>query len=192
MPALPSSLTTKRLDLRRYVSDDAAWYATMALRNRAHLARHESDNAAMTIATEADATTAIQGFNEEAEAGKAAFLGVFRRLDGAFVGQIYIGVGNADLPGYLVGYFCDEAHVRQGYITEAAVATVAALFGNCGALRVGLWCDDTNIASQRIAERLGMAREGHIRADKRHADGSITGSVCYGLLRDEFLAQQTP
>lgn len=190
MPALPSSLCTKRLTLRRYTRDDAAWYATMSLRNRAHLSRHERDNAAVTIATDADAAAAIRGFEEQAQAGKAAFLGVFHRGSGSFVAQIYVGVTNADLPGYLIGYFCDEAHVRQGYVLEAATATVGALFGECGALRVGLWCDDTNVASLRIAERLGMRQEGHVRADKRHPDGSITGSLCYGLLRDEFLAQE--
>ncbi|MCM5552112.1 GNAT family N-acetyltransferase [Pleomorphomonas sp. NRK KF1] len=190
MPALPVSLTTERLILRRYTTDDAGWYAAMAKRNREHLSRHERDNAAMKIATEADAAAAIRDFDEEAQAGRAAFLGVFRRHDGVFVGQIYVGVSNADLPGYLVGYFCDEAHVRQGYIREAATATVVSLFGECGAQRVGIWCDDTNIASRRIAERLGMRQEGHVRADKRHPDGSVTGSVCYGLLRQEFLAQE--
>lgn len=109
---------------------------------------------------------------------------------GFFVGQVYIGVSNANLPGYLVGYFCDEAHLRQGYILEATTAAVATLFRECGAQRIGLWCDDSNIASQRIAERLGMGREGHVRADKRHSDGSVTGSLCYGLLREEFLAQE--
>ncbi len=190
MPALPSSLSTTRLDLRRYVPEDAAWYATMALRNRSHLARHEGDNAAMRITDEADAIAAINEFGREADAENAAFLGAFRRKDSVFVGQVYIGVSNANLPGYLVGYFCDEAHLRQGYTLEATAATVAALFRDCNAQRVGLWCDDTNIASQRIAERIGMRREGHVRSDKRHADGSITGSLCYGLLRDEFLAQE--
>lgn len=190
MPTLPSSLSTTRLNLRRYTPADAAWYATMALRNRSHLARHEGDNAAMRINNAADAIAVIQEFGKESDAGNAAFLGAFRREDGIFVGQVYIGVSNANLPGYLVGYFCDEAHLRQGYTLEATTTAVAALFRECGAQRVGLWCDDSNIASQRIAERLGMRREGHVRADKRHADGSVTGSLCYGLLREEFLAQE--
>lgn len=189
MPTLPSNLATERLVLRRYQPDDAAWYAAMAQRNRAHLSRYESGNAAMKISSEADALAAIMGFEEVASAGRAALLGVFRRMDAAFVGQVYIGVADAELPGYLVGYFCDEAHLRQGYTREATAAAVASLFCDCGALRVGLWCDDTNEASRRIAERLGMRREGHLRADKRNADGSISGSLCYGLLRDEFLAQ---
>ena len=188
MPALPFSLATERLVLRRYRPDDAAWYAAMALRNRVHLSRYESGNAAMKISSEADALAAIKDFEDVASAGRAAFLGAFRRTDAAFVGQVYIGVADAELPGYLVGYFCDAAHLRQGYTREATAAAVASLFCDCGALRVGLWCDDTNEASRRIAERLGMRREGHLRADKRNADGSISGSLCYGLLRDEFLA----
>ena len=192
MPALPSSFSTQRLDLRPYTLDDAAWYVAMATRNRTHLARHESDNAAMKIFTKADAIATIRGFNEEADTGESAFLGAFSRSNGGFVGQIYIGVSNADLPGYLIGYFCDEAHLRHGYTIEFAATTLAKLFVDCEAQRVGLWCDDTNLASQRIAERLGMRKEGHVRADKRHADGSVTGSFCYGLLRDEFLAQQAP
>lgn len=192
MPTLPSRFDTRRLTLRCYTPEDAGWYAAMALRNRSHLAHYESGNAAMKIETEADALAAIRAFAEAAEAGNAAFLGAFRREDGAFTGQVYIGVSNADLPGYLVGYFCDEAHLRQGYTGEAAAAAVRVLFDHCSAQRVGLWCDDTNLASQRIAARLGMRREGHLRADKRNADGSITGSLCYGLLRDEYFAQEAP
>jgi len=190
MPPLPDQLSTSRLDLRRYQVRDAAWYAAMSVRNHRHLARYESGNACMGIRTEEDAEKIIGGFETDTADGEAAFLGVFRREDGEFVCQIYVGVANADLPSYLIGFFCDEAHVGKGYVTEAAAETIKALFNDCGALRVGLWCDDTNMGSQRVAEKLHMRREGHIRADKRNADGSVTGSLAFGLLRDEFLAQQ--
>ena len=188
MVCLPSSLSTRRLTLRRYTPADAGWYAGMAARNKAHLARHERGNTVMRIFSEADATDAIQGFAELAEAGRGAFLGAFDSMTGAFACQIYVGVGDAALPGYLVGYFCDVDHLRQGFVTEAARAVVADLFTACGAERVGLWCDDTNEPSQAIAARLSMLREAHIRKDKRHDDGTVTGSFGYGLLRDEFLA----
>jgi aminoglycoside 6'-N-acetyltransferase len=188
MPLLPTAIATNRLRLRRYRQGDAAWYAEMAVRNRAHLARYESGNAAMRISDEGDAQGVLDDFDRLAFEGKAVFLGVFRAGDAVFVGQIYVGVSNAGLPGYLIGFFADEAHVRRGYIGEAAAATVSALFGECGAERIGLWCDDTNMASQRIAERIGMCREGHVRSDKRHGDGSVTGSLCYGILRAEFAA----
>lgn len=186
MPLLPTEFSTERLRLRRYVPEDAGWYAEMAVRNHAHLARYESGNAAMRIDTEDAARAVLAEFAEMAEREKAACFGAFRAGDGAFVAQIYIGVSNAELPGYVIGYFCDVEHLRKGYVGEAVEATVKVLFDKCGAERVGLGCDDTNTASIRVAERLGMQREGHIRGDKRNADGSVTGSVIYGLLRTEF------
>ena len=190
MALLPNTLTTTRLQLRRYAADqDSGWYTEMALKNRAHLARYESGNAAMRITSLEQAHIVLSGFAEMANSGRAAFLGAFRRDTGVFIGQIYVGVGNSELPGYLLGYFADVDHLRQGYISEAAAATVKTLFETCGAERVGLGCDDTNIASQRVAEKLGMVREGHIRADKRNADGTVTGSLLYGLLRSDFAVQ---
>ena len=191
MPIFPTELTSNRLHLRRYVAGDADWYAGMARRNRAHLMRYESGNEAMRIGDAGDARRVIAEFAEMAEAGKACFLGAFRKEDDAFACQIYIGVGNADLPGYLIGYFCDADHLRRGYVGEAAATVVDALFGTCGAERIGLGCDDTNVASRRVAEGLGMRLEGHLRADKRHADGSVTGSLLFGLLRQEWQAART-
>ena len=122
-------------------------------------------------------------------AEKACFLGAFLSGTDRFVAQIYVGVGDAQLPGYVIGYFC-----RQGACSKAAIISEAdgggrcrSVSQTCGAERVGLGCDDTNIASQRIAEGLGMRLEGHLRADKRNADGSVSGSLLYGiLLRDEY------
>lgn len=187
MPLLPDQLNTDRLLLRRYSVIDAGWYAEMSVRNHAHLSRYESGNSCMGIRTEEDAEKVIGGFEADAADGEAAFLGAFRHQDGAFVCQIYIGVANADLPSYHIGFFCDERHIGRGYVTEAATAAVKALFNDSGAARIGLWCDDTNAGSQRVAEKLGMKLEGHIRADKRNADGSVTGSLAYGLLREDYL-----
>lgn len=191
MPRLPAALKTARLDLRRYRLADAHWYAEMAVRNRPHLARYEHGNVTMGIESEADARKVIAEFADMAAAQKACFLGAFLSGTDRFVAQIYVGVGDAALPGYVIGYFCDNAHLRNGYTAEAAAAVVADLFDTCGAERVGLGCDDTNTASQHIAEGLGMRLEGHLRADKRNADGSVSGSLLYGVLRDEYDTRRT-
>lgn len=186
MPRLPTRLLSERLLLRRYDASDAGWYAEMADANRAHLARFESGNALMRIFNEADAREAIAGFEADAEAERSCYLGAFERQGGAFVAQVFVGVANAALPAYVIGYFCAATHLRQGYASEAARTTLDALFATCGALRVGLGCDDTNVASRRVAEKLGMMCEGHLRADKRNADGSVTGSLVFGLLHNEW------
>ncbi|MBN1920688.1 MAG: GNAT family N-acetyltransferase [Anaerolineae bacterium] len=183
---IASGFETARLWLRRYRLEDASWYAPMSMQNRDHLARYESGNAAMGITTEADAAAVIQGFIESWNARSAFFLGAFRKESGVFVAQIYIGVVNWDLPELELGYFAAVAHTGQGFVTEAAQGALHFCFRELGAHRVRLECDDTNIASYRVAERCGMIREGHLRENHRHADGTLTGTLLYGLLSHEF------
>lgn len=176
-------LETDRLVLRKYRPEDAVWYCEVACRNHRHLARHESGNPAFGIGSVADAAAVLAAMLGDWEARKAFFLGAFLKESGIFVAQIYVGVANAPLPGFTLGFFADRRHEGNGYVTEAARAVLRHLFTRLRAHRVTLWCDDTNRRSRRVAERCGFVREGHLRQDKRHRDGSITGSFCYGLLR---------
>jgi [ribosomal protein S5]-alanine N-acetyltransferase len=183
--ALPERLETTRLVLRPYRAEDAAWYFAMAERNRDHLARHESGNSIFSICCEDDAGRVLRAFAAQWQDRRAFVLGVFLRETEEFVGQIYLGVTNDALPALNLGFFADCAHVNQGYLTEAARRALVFAFADLGAHRVGLWCDDTNLPSRRIAERCGFRLEGHVREDKRHPDETITGSLCFGLLRGE-------
>jgi aminoglycoside 6'-N-acetyltransferase len=38
-----------------------------------------------------------------------------------------------------------------------------------------------------VAERCGFTQEGHLRETKRNTDGTISGTLYYGLLRREFV-----
>jgi ribosomal-protein-alanine N-acetyltransferase len=184
---IPTRIETERLYLRCYQAGDGLWYYEMSQRNKPHLARYESGNAVMTIDTEEGAEIVVREFAATWAARDAFFLGAFRRDADEFVAQIYIGAVNWDLPEFELGYFADVEHEGQGYVTEAARAALRFAFEHLGARRVRLRCDDTNVRSFRVAERCGMVREGHIREDKRNADGSVSGTLHYGMLRDEFL-----
>ncbi len=183
--ALPERLDTDRLFLRPYRAEDADWYYTMALRNHAHLERFESGNSIFDIHCEADTPKVLADFAKQWRERTAFFLGVFLRGSEEFVGQIYLGVTNPELPTLNLGFFTDCAHVNQGFTTEAARRALAFAFSDLGAHRIALWCDDTNHPSRRVAEKCGFVREGHIREDKLHPDGTITGSLVLGLLRAE-------
>jgi aminoglycoside 6'-N-acetyltransferase len=63
-------------------------------------------------------------------------------------------------------------------------------FKHLRAYRVRLECDDTNVRSYGVAERCGMVREGHIRENKKNADGRLSGTLLYGLLQSEYEAQK--
>ena len=62
------------------------------------------------------------------------------------------------------------------------------MFDHLGAHRASVECDDTNVRGIRVVERCGLIREGHIRENKRNADGTLSGTLRFGLLRDEFEA----
>jgi RimJ/RimL family protein N-acetyltransferase len=52
--------------------------------------------------------------------------------------------------------------------------------------RVDLITDPDNVASQRVAEKVGFQREGVMRAHLRHPDGRIRDSVMFSLLPGEL------
>jgi [ribosomal protein S5]-alanine N-acetyltransferase len=187
---LPTSLATERLYLRGYQAGDGAWYHAMSQKNKSHLARYESENAVMSINTEEDAEITVREFAAVWVARRAFFMGVFHNVTHDFVAQIYIGVVNWDLPEFDLGYFADVDHEGQGYVTEAVKAALGFIFTHLGAARVRLESDDLNSRSYRVAERCGMIQEGHIRENKRNADGSVSGTFLYGLLRSEFMARE--
>ncbi len=185
IPDPATRITTERLLLRAYEPGDAPWYCAMSLRNKAHLGKFEAGNPITTIATEEDAAHVMSEFAASWVAGKAFFLGAFLHASGEFVAQIYVGVANPDLPEFEVGFIADVDHEGQGYVSEAVRGVLPFLFGQLGAHRVRLECDDTNERSARVAERCGFTLEGHIRENHLWPDGSITGTLHYGLLRRE-------
>jgi [ribosomal protein S5]-alanine N-acetyltransferase len=183
---LPIQLETERLFLRPYQSGDGCLYYQISQRNRFHLARYESGNILMHLESEEEAERAIQGLIACSDAGEALFLGAFTKVNRIFVAQIYIGAANRALPEYEMGYIADVNQEGKGYVTEAALAALQFIFEQLDACRVRLECDDTNLRSLRVAERCGFVREGHIRENRKNSDGSVSGTLQYGMLRREF------
>lgn len=183
---IPTRFETEWLYLRSYQAGDGLWYFAMSQKNRTHLMRYESDNVAMGIRSEEEAEIVVCDLAAEWVARNSFFMGVFDKRTDEFVAQIYIGVVNWNLPEFQIGYFVDQEHEGQGYITEAVKATLGFVFNHLKAHRIRLECDDTNVRSIRVAERCGFTKEGHIRENKIQSDGGYSGTLLYGLLRREF------
>ena len=186
LPEIPTRIEARRIYLRSYQAGDGRWYYSMSQRNRTHLARYEADNIVMSIANEQEAEVVVRELAADWRARNAFFMGAFDRATDEFVAQVYVGRVNRDLPEFEIGFFVDIDHEGQGYVTEAVRAALAFTFEHLNAHRVRMECDDTNERSWRVAERCGMVREGHIRENKANADGVLSGTLYYGLLRREF------
>jgi aminoglycoside 6'-N-acetyltransferase len=183
---IPMRIETERLYLRCYEAGDGQWYYTMSQKNRLHLARYELENVVMSIKSEKDAEVVVRELAAEWMTRSYFFMGAFARKTDEFVAQIYVGPVNWDLPEFEIGFFVDKDHERHGYVTESVRATIGFIFEHLKAYRVRMECDDSNVRSWRVAERCGMVREGHFRENKKNADGTLSGTLYFGLLKSEF------
>jgi RimJ/RimL family protein N-acetyltransferase len=83
--------------------------------------------------------------------------GVERKSDGAFLGRV--GLWNPEgWPGLEVGWTLGREFWGQGYATEAARAAMNFAFVTQDIARLLSVIDVDNLASQRVAERLGETR----------------------------------
>jgi aminoglycoside 6'-N-acetyltransferase len=189
-PAIPTRLEVKRVYLRHYQPGDGALLFAVSQRNRDHLARYESGNALLSIQDSEGAESLAWELEQAWLEGSHYFWGVFLKESDEFVGQLYLGPTDLDLPEYVMGFIADVNHQGRGYITEASSAVLGFAFESLGAHRVVLFCNDTNLRSWKVAERCGMVREGHQRENKQNPDGSLSGTYLYGILREEYQAQE--
>ncbi|MGD9030783.1 MAG: GNAT family N-acetyltransferase [Anaerolineae bacterium] len=189
---IPDRIDAERLYLRPYEASDGSWYYAMGQRNRDHLARYETDNAARSLRSVEDAEELVEELAAAWEAQKAFFLGAFDRETDRFLAQVTVVPVDWDVPEFAIGFFVDVEHEGQGFVTESVREVMGFVFQHLAAHRVRMECDDTNVRSQRVAERCGLLLEGHIRENKRNPDGTLSGTLHFGLLGREFKALDQP
>lgn len=83
------------------------------------------------------------------------------------------------------GYWMGTPWAGHGYMSEAAVAVRDFGFDQVGLRRQELGAGSENLGSQRIAEKLGMRREGMMRGSAWNGAGEPYDAWLYGMLRDD-------
>ena len=106
-------------------------------------------------------------------------------VGGRVVGGIGLGLNVHDYRGRLGYWVAAEARGR-GICTHALRLLSHHALVVLGLQRVDLITDPENVASQRVAEKVGFQREGVLRAHLRHPDGRIRDSVMFSLLPGEL------
>lgn len=90
-----------------------------------------------------------------------------------------------------MGYILGSPYWRQGYGGEAVAAALDFGFRNAGYNRVELWIHEHNIASQRLAARLGFRQRGQFRQRYQHHAAPFETQV-WGMRGDEWAALTGP
>jgi RimJ/RimL family protein N-acetyltransferase len=106
---------------------------------------------------------------------------------GRVIGDVSLLLRNVPARQLEVGWVMNPDFAGKGYATEASRAMLDIAFRRAGAHRVVAQLDARNTASARMAERLGMRREGHFREELR-VKGEWVDSLYYAVLADEWAA----
>lgn len=85
-----------------------------------------------------------------------------------------------------VGYWVAAEARGRGVCTRALRLLSRHALEELELQRVDLVTDPDNVASQRVAEKVGFRREGVLRAHLRHPGGRIRDSVMFSLLPGEL------
>ena len=99
--------------------------------------------------------------------------------DGTFVGSSGLHRINWDVPRFEIGYWVRTSCAGRGYVSEAAAAIARLAFETLRAARVEIRCDELNVRSRRVAERLGFVQEGTLRNEERDPRGELRNTVIY-------------
>jgi ribosomal-protein-serine acetyltransferase len=104
--------------------------------------------------------------------------------DDAIIGGVGLHHRASLLPIVEIGYWLRSDRTRRGYTTEAASAAVDFAFEILEVDRIELRAGVGNTPSQRVASKLGFAREGLLRHGGLGESGPYD-SYLYGLLRSD-------
>lgn len=171
-------LVTERLLLRRSVPEEAEEISAYRSDPSVHIHQgwDRTDPDGIRVEIREMATRA------PGEPGGWVQFSVHRREDGRLVGDV--GISRADgEPGVLkVGYTVAPAFQGLGYATEAIAALVDYAFEVLGADTVRAYASTENVASIRVAEKVGMHLEE--RFEHRYGD-EVWYGVRYELRRED-------
>jgi RimJ/RimL family protein N-acetyltransferase len=146
-------LETDRLVLRPFVAEDFEPFAAMCADRE--VMRYINDGRALPRGEAWRALAMFAGHWELRGYGQWA---VVEKATGAFIGRA--GLWNPEgWPGLEVGWFFDRTRWGHGFATEAGLAALDWAFRVLGAERVISVIHPQNVASIRVAERLGECFE---------------------------------
>jgi RimJ/RimL family protein N-acetyltransferase len=111
-------------------------------------------------------------------------------LDGALVGGLGGFAGSGEMAGTTeIGWWLNPEHWGRGITTAAVIALVDEFFSNRDVMRVWAPVMAPNIASRRVAEKVGLRPEG-VSPSAYVKNGVRHDQVHFGLTRAQWLSDR--
>lgn len=179
----PIELTFGDIGLRPIRQRDAREWRTVRARNADWLRPWEATTPDPSRDVPPTYGVMVRRLRSEATDGRVMpFVVTYR---GRLVGQLTVGsITWGSLRGAHIGYWIDREFAGRG-ITPTAVALVTDHCFSIGLHRIEINVRPENVASRRVAEKLGFRFEG-LRPSYLHIDGAWRDHVVYALTAEEI------
>lgn len=174
-------IETDRIILREITMDD--YQFLYDLETNEHSLKYESD----TVPTKEDVDKKLEKILNyiEDEDRTDYILLVERKEEKLPIGKVLLWQIAEHIDEWEVGWMIDYNHWGQGYASEAAKALLEFGFNQLGANRIVANCNDENLASERVMQKIGMTKEGVFRETRKLYD-KMYGSCIYSILKREY------
>ncbi|WP_350269973.1 GNAT family protein [Brevibacterium sp. CBA3109] len=187
MDRLSLPLTTDRLRLRTYRESDAQAHLPILSREDVSQFLLEDPWTAEVARTEIAKRIPRTGLETESRA-LALVIETADGLDSIegsrVLGDIALWFDGDNDSKAEIGWILDPAASGHGFATEAAIAVLNVAFDHYGLHRVFAQMDARNTASAKMAVRLGMRQEAHLRQDW-WSKNEWTDTLIFGMLRSD-------
>ena len=187
MEPIELPLTTDRLRLRSYRETDAE--AHLPIYSREDVSRFLLQDPWTAKVAETEIAKRIPRTGLETESRALAL--VIETADGLdslegsrIIGDIAIWLEDGSDEKAEIGWILDPAASGHGFATEAAIAVLNVAFDHYGLHRVFAQMDSRNTASAKLARRIGMREEAHLRKDW-WSKGEWTDTLIFGMLASD-------
>lgn len=128
----------------------------------------------------------------EADARRGSCLPWAMWMDGSLVGQMFIGgITYGPVLGCFAGYWIDRRHAGRGTTPMALALATTYVFDVYGLHRLEVSIRPENMASVRVAEKLGFVAEG-VRRSFLHVDGAWRDHNIYAVIADDVADASHP
>jgi RimJ/RimL family protein N-acetyltransferase len=108
--------------------------------------------------------------------------GIWEAATGRFLGGSGLYPRNWETRYFEIGYWLRASATGHGYITEAVQLLSDYAFSALAATRVEIRCDERNVRSAAVAQRLGFVQEARLRNEQLAADGVLRNTLIFALI----------
>jgi RimJ/RimL family protein N-acetyltransferase len=183
----PERFEAEGLVLRCYDQGDGEELAATTVESYEHLApwmpwarQHQSAEDAEVICRRCRASYLLH---------EDFVIGIFARDTGRQLGGTGFHLREGPLSGACaeIGMFIRSSEAGRGLGTRALRAMLEWGFSEAWPWHRLAWrCDERNLVSRRVAEKVGMRTEGVLRGQQAAVGDGRRNTVCYGLTRSEW------